>query len=184
MAYIGHTTGKSGTIMDVLEAIRDRRSIRKYKDTPVEEEKVKVILEAGQWAPSASNKQPWHFIVVRDEQMREKLADAHAYGRFMRESPVVIVVLSEPARHPRYYLADPHNAVQNMLLAAYSQGLSTCWMGVRDTDIEPVFRKLLSVPEDIRVICSVSVGYGDQERTSNRRSIDEIVSWESFGGKK
>ncbi|MHA2193291.1 MAG: nitroreductase family protein, partial [Candidatus Thorarchaeota archaeon] len=127
MAYIGHTTSTSGLTMDVLDAIRGRRSIRKYKE--------------------ASNKQPWHFIVVRDKQMREKLADAHVYGRFMKESPVVIVVLGEPVRHPKYNLADPHNAVQNMLLAAYGQGLSTCWMGVRDTDIEPVFRKLLNIPK-------------------------------------
>ncbi|MHA1940046.1 MAG: nitroreductase family protein, partial [Candidatus Thorarchaeota archaeon] len=174
MAYIGHDTSISGLTMDVLEAIRNRRSIRKYKDTAVEEDKLRAILEAGQWAPSASNKQPWHFIVVRDKQMREKLADAHVYGRFMRESPIVIVVLGEPARQPRYNLADPHNAVQNMLLAAYGQGLSTCWMGVRDTDIEPVFRKLLKIPEDVRIVCSVSVGYGDQERTSNRRPIEEI----------
>jgi nitroreductase len=184
MAYIGHASFASRLKMDVHEAIRDRRSIRKYKDTEVEDEKVKEILEAGQWAPSASNKQPWHFIVVRDKDMREKLAKAHAYGRFMKESPVVIVVLGEPARHPRYNLADPHNAVQNMLLAAYAQGLSTCWMGVRDTDIEPVFRKLLNVPDDLRVVCSISVGYGNQERTSNRRSLDELVSWETFGGKR
>jgi nitroreductase len=184
MAYIGHTTSTSGLTMDVLDAIRGRRSIRKYKDTEVEEDKVRAILEAGQWAPSASNKQPWHFIVVRDKQMREKLADAHVYGRFMKESPVVIVVLGEPVRHPKYNLADPHNAVQNMLLAAYGQGLSTCWMGVRDTDIEPVFRKLLNIPKDVRVVCSVSVGYGDQERSSNRRSIEELVSWEAYGGKK
>jgi nitroreductase len=183
MAYIGHDTSISGLTMDVLEAIRNRRSIRKYKDTAVEEDKLRAILEAGQWAPSASNKQPWHFIVVRDKQMREKLADAHVYGRFMRESPIVIVVLGEPARQPRYNLADPHNAVQNMLLAAYGQGLSTCWMGVRDTDIEPVFRKLLKIPEDVRIVCSVSVGYGDQERTSNRRPIEEIVSWEFYAGK-
>jgi nitroreductase len=184
MAYIGHAIFAPRLKMEVLEAIKDRRSIRKYKDIEVEEEKVRKILEAGQWAPSASNKQPWHFIVVRDQQMREKLADAHRYGPFMRESPVVIVVLGEPARHPMYSLADPHNAVQNMLVAAYSQGLSTCWMGVRDTDIEPVFRRLLNIPDDLRVVCSVSVGYGDQERSSNRRSLEEIVSWETFGGKK
>jgi nitroreductase len=184
MAYIGQASLVSGLKMDVLEAIRNRRSIRKYKDTEVEQEKVRTILEAGQWAPSASNRQPWHFIVVRDKQTRENLANAHPYGRFMKQSPVVIVVLGEPSRHPRYNLADPHNAVQNMLLAAYGEGLSTCWMGVRDTDIEPVFRKLLSVPEELRVVCSISVGYGDQERTSNRRSLEEMVSWESFGGKR
>jgi nitroreductase len=169
--------------MDTLEAIRDRRSIRKYKSTPVEEEKVGKILEAGRWAPSASNRQPWHFVVVRDKETREKLADAHAYGRFMAQSPVVIVVLGDPDIHPKYNLADPHNAVQNMLLAAYSLGLGTCWMGVRDTEIEPEFKRLLSIPEKYRVVCSVSVGYPDHERKSTRKSVDEIVSREKFGGK-
>ncbi|MFW9959517.1 MAG: nitroreductase family protein [Candidatus Thorarchaeota archaeon] len=169
--------------MDVIKTIRERRSIRKYKSAEVSEEDVDVILQAGRWAPSASNKQPWHFIVVRNAGLRLKLADAHAYGRFMKESPVVIVVLGDPRKHPRYHLADPHNAVQNMLLAAYAQGLSTCWMGVRDTDIEPAFRELLSVPEDLRVICAVSVGFGDQERTSTRYPLEEIVSWEKYGNK-
>jgi nitroreductase len=169
--------------MDVIQAIRERRSIRKYKSTSVSDENINVILQAGRWAPSASNKQPWHFIVVRNPDLRKRLAEAHSYGRFMSESPVVIVVLGDPEKHPRYYLADPHNAVQNMLLAAYHLGLSTCWMGVRDTEIEPAFKELLSVPKDLRVICAVSVGYGDQERTSTRLPLDEIVSWETYGNK-
>jgi nitroreductase len=169
--------------MDVIKAIRERRSIRKYKSTEVSEENIDIILQAGRWAPSASNKQPWQFIVVQDPALRKKLADAHSNGRFMNESPVVIVVLGDPKKHPRYHLSDPHNAVMNMLLAAYNQGLSTCWMGVRDTEIEPAFRELLKIPKDLRVICAVSVGYGDQERTSTRLPLDEIVSWETYGNK-
>jgi nitroreductase len=168
--------------MDTLEAIRDRRSIRKYKSAPVEEEKLEKILEAGRWAPSASNRQPWHFIVVKDKETRERLADSHGYGRFMAQSPVVIVVLGDPDIHPKYNLADPHNAVQNMLLAAYSLDLGTCWMGVRDTSIEPAFKEILTIPDKYRVVCAVSVGYADHERTSTRKSIDEIVSREKFGG--
>lgn len=170
--------------MNVLKAIKERRSIRKYKPDDVSPEDLNTILEAGRWAPSASNKQPWHFVVVQKKSMRKKLADAHAYGRFMAESPVVIVVLGDPAVHPKYHLADPHNAVQNMLLAAYSLGLGTCWMGVRDTDIEPEFRELLGIPENLRVICSISLGYPDHDRSSTRKTLDEITSWEIYGHKK
>ncbi|MHA2397194.1 MAG: nitroreductase family protein, partial [Candidatus Thorarchaeota archaeon] len=99
--------------MDTIKVIRERRSIRKYKSDEVDEESLQIILQAGRWAPSASNKQPWHFIVIRNQEMRTKLADIHNYGRFMRESPVVIVVLGDPAKHPRYPLADAHQAVQN-----------------------------------------------------------------------
>ena len=170
--------------MDTIKTIRERRSIRKYKSDPVEEEMLHTILQAGRWAPSASNKQPWHFIVIRDKDMRERLADIHDYGRFMRESPVVIVVLGDPKKHPRYHLADPHQAVQNMLLAAQAQGLATCWAGVRDTDLEPKFREALDVPDDMRVVCSIALGHADQERTSTRVPLDEIVSWEKYGSKK
>lgn len=169
--------------MDVVKAIRDRRSIRKYKDTEVADEKIDIILQAGRWAPSASNKQPWHFIVVKNNEMRKRMAEAHPYGRFMAESPVVIVALGDPSKHPRYHLADPHNAVLNMLLAAHNEGLNSCWMGVRDTDIEPKMRELLNIPDDLRVICCVSIGYGNQERTSTRFPLEEIVSWEIFGNK-
>ncbi len=170
--------------MDTIKTIRERRSIRKYKSDAVDDEKLNSILQAGRWAPSASNKQPWHFIVVQDKAMREKLADIHDYGRFMRESPVVIVVLGDPKKHSRYHLADPHQAVQNMLLTAHAQGLSTCWAGVRDTDLEPKFRKALDVPDDLRVVCAVSLGHADQERKSTRFPLEEIVSWEKYGSKK
>lgn len=166
--------------MDTLEAIRHRRSIRSYKSDAVEEEKIEKVLEAGRWAPSASNKQPWHFIVVKDEDTRKKLADIHSYGAFMAESPVVIVALGDPDRHPKYHLCDPHNAVMNMLLAAYDQGLGTCWMGVRDTQYEEKFRKILGIPDNLRVVCSVSMGYPDEDKTSRRRPIDEIVSYDKY----
>lgn len=169
--------------MDVIDAIRNRRSVRKYKSTEITSEKIHTILQAGRWAPSASNKQPWHFIVIREVKMRSELAKAHPYGRFMSESPVVIVVLGDPSKHPRYHLADPHNAVQNMLLAAYAEGLSTCWMGVRDTEVEPAFRKILGIPDELRIICSVSLGFGNEERTSTRLPLEEIVSWEHYGNK-
>ena len=167
--------------MDVLEAIRNRRSIRSYLDKEVEEEKVDIILEAGRWAPSASNKQAWQFIVVRDLEIRKKLAKAHPFGRWMDQSPVVIVVLGDPEIHPKYHLCDPHNAVQNMLLAAFSLGLGTCWMGVRDGAVEPEFRKILNIPENLRVVCAVSVGYSDVDRNSSRQPIENIVSWDKYG---
>jgi nitroreductase len=170
--------------MDTIKAIRNRRSIRKYRSNEVQEEDLQQILQAGRWAPSASNKQPWHFIVIRNKEMRKKLADIHDYGRFMRESPVVIVVLGDPAKHPRYHLADPHQAVQNMLLAAHALGLATCWAGVRDTDLEPQFREVLDVPESLRVICSIALGHADQERNSTRIPLEDITSWEKYGGKK
>ncbi|MFX1561726.1 MAG: nitroreductase family protein [Promethearchaeota archaeon] len=164
-----------------MEAIRNRRSIRQYLTKEVEEEKINAILEAGRWAPSASNRQPWHFIVIRDPKMREQLGAIHPNGSWMKDSPVVIVVLGNPSKHPNYYLCDPHQAVQNMLLAAHSLGLATCWMGVRGKDLELDFKKLLGVPEDIRAICAISIGYSNQKPSSTRLALKNIVSWEKYG---
>ena len=167
--------------MEVIEAIHHRRSIRKYQLKEVEEEKINIMLEAARWAPSASNKQPWHFIVIRDEETRKQMAEIHSHGRFMKDAPVVIVVLGFQDKHPKYYLADPHNAVQNILLSAYSQGLGTCWIGVRDSDFEKEFREILKIPNDVRVVCAVSLGYPNEERESKRFPLSEIVSWEKYG---
>lgn len=166
-----------------MEAIKNRRSIRQYLSREVEEEKIKTILEAAKWAPSSGNRQPWHFIVVRDSETRKKLSEIHPHGSWMKDSPVVIVVLGDPNKNPNYYLCDPHQAVQNLLLAAYSQELSTCWMGVQGKDVETDFKRLLGVPEDLRVICAISVGYSEQTRSSSRLSFDDIVSLERYGEK-
>ncbi|MEM2197333.1 MAG: nitroreductase family protein [Sulfolobales archaeon] len=168
--------------MDVMEAIKTRRSIRRYKSTPVEDEKVIQCLDAARWAPSAMNSQPWEFIVVKDPDMRRKLAEIHRYGRHMAQSPVVIVVLAKPVS--RYWHGDAAVATQNLLLAAHSLGLGTCWMGVIDTEFEEPIKKLLGIPKDLRVLCTVSLGYPDESPTRTRIPLEEKVHWEKYGSKK
>jgi len=168
--------------MSVLEAIRTRRSIRKYdRNRDVEPEKLLACLEAARWAPSASNKQPWHFIVVRSKEKREELARLHPHGKFMAESPVVLVVLGDPQKHEKYFKCDPPIATQNFLLAAHAQGLGTCWMGVVDSPTEEPMRQLLGVPGSLRIICTVSVGYPAEKPEKTRQPLEELVSYESFG---
>jgi nitroreductase len=168
--------------MDVFDAIRNRRSVRTYRRDPVEEEKIVKCLEAARWAPSASNKQPWHFIVVRDEKTRIEMANLHPFGKFMKESPVVLVVLCDPEEHPKYYMYDPCVATQNFLLAAYAQGLGTCWMGMVNVSFEDDMKRLLNIPERMRILCCVSVGYPNESPSSTRKELRNIVSYEKFGG--
>ena len=170
--------------MEFLEVIKGRRSIRKYLPREVEAEKIDAILKAAQWAPSASNKQPWHFIVVQDSKTRSHLGQLHPHGRFMKESPVVIVVLGNPEAHQKYYLCDPHQAVQNILLTAYWLGLGSCWMGVRGASFEDNIKELLGVPEALTIVCTISIGYPNHTRKSTRFPINELVSWEQFGTSK
>ena len=167
--------------MDLFEAIKDRRSIREYSSREVEEEKLNTILEAARWAPSAGNKQPWHFIVVRDAKIRKQFGEMHPHGRWMKDSPVVVAVLGDPEKHQTYYMCDPHQAVQNMLLAAHSLGLSSCWMGVRRHAFEQDFKKLLNIPARMRLICTISIGYSDEKKSKTRFPLKDIVSWEKYG---
>ena len=169
--------------MDLIEAIKTRRSIRRYRETPVEDQKLMECLEAARWAPSADNWQPWAVIIVRNPEARKRLAGIHDWGRFMAESPVVAVFLADPKRSPNFYHGDAAVAVQNFLLAAHSFGLGTCWMGVINTQYEQPIKKLLGVPDDLVVLCTVSVGYPDEKTTSSRRPLGEIVYWERYGVK-
>ncbi|MEM3615258.1 MAG: nitroreductase family protein [Candidatus Methanomethylicia archaeon] len=169
--------------MDVFEAVLKRRSIRRYLDKPVESEKILKCLEAARWAPSAHNSQPWHFIVVRDKAVREKLASIHPFGKHMAYSPVVVVVLADPEKSPIFWQNDVGAAVQNILLTAYSEGLGSCWIGVQYTPFEDEFKKILSIPEKLRIVCAITLGYPAQERTSTRRPLEDMVSIESYGNK-
>lgn len=170
--------------MDAIEAIKTRRSIRKYKQTSVDDQTVVNCLEAARWAPSADNSQPWEFIVVRNSEERKKLAEIHHWGRFMCESPVVVVFLADPRKSPGYYHGDVAVAVQNFLLAAHSYGLGTCWMGVIGTSFEKPIKKLLGVPEELVVLCTVSLGYPDEKPRSSRGRLEDMIHWERYGSKK
>ena len=91
---------------DALSLLKTRRSIRKYKNQPVEKEKIEKCLEAARWAPSASNRQPWEFVIVKEENTRKKLSNIHPYGNFIADSPVVFIPLSNPVLHDKYHLSD------------------------------------------------------------------------------
>jgi nitroreductase len=172
--------------MDVFEAIEKRRSIRNYEPTPVPKEKLEKILEAARLAPSASNRQPRHFIVVTDAEKRKALSGG-MFAKFLRQSPMVIVACGDEKTAPEWYAIDVAIAVENMVLAATGEGLGTCWIGSFD---ENQVRDILRIPKNLRVIVLLAVGYpSDKESLTSkvlrvvrkRKSLDEIVSSEEYG---
>ncbi len=167
--------------MNVLEAIRNRRSVREYESRPVELEKIQVCLEAARWAPSASNKQPWHFLVIQDPDICSKLGQIHPYGKFLAEAPVNLIVLGDTEVHEKYFLSDSAVACQNFLLAAYAQGLSTCWTGAYKTSFEGEIKTLLGIPPHYHITAVVAVGYSNQKPTKDRKELNELVSYEKYG---
>ena len=165
--------------MDVLEAIRDRRSIRRYHRKDVPDEKLMQVLEAGRWAPSAHNSQPRKFIVVKNEKVRRELAQIATYGSFLAEAPVAIAVVIDPSssNHP---VEDGAAATQNMLLAAHAIGLGSCWIGAYGSGYEDRARQILGVSGDKRLLSLISLGYAADRGGTTRIELSKLVSYELY----
>lgn len=162
--------------MKFEEVIEKRRSIRKYKDTPVPREKILKMLEAARIAPSAGHRQPWHFIVVENKATIKKLAKSE----WAAEAPVMIVGLADQSASPGWWGNDLGIALEHIVLAATDLGLGTCWMG--QTGREELVRGLLDIPDGFKVVAVIPVGVPDETPApKERKSLDAIVSWEKFG---
>ena len=174
---------------EVLEAIRNRRSVLRFESTQVEEDKVEAVLEAGRWAPSWINKQPWNFIVIRDQKIKDELGDVvlTTFVQGMKEAPVCIVVTVDTAADPYHYVEDGATATQNMALAAHSLGLNTCWIGVYDlknqkNSVEFKVKKILEIPKNHRVIALLPLGHVKYEvPKKDRKTLQQIIYREKFG---
>jgi len=150
---------------ELVKTIFARRSIRKYTTKPVCKENIKVMLEAAMAAPSASNRQPWHFIVVTDRQTLDKLASAHPYGKMLLEAPLCIAVCGDESVSPGFWMQDCSAASENLLLAAAALGLGAVWLGVhpRESRVSPI-RKVLKIPETIVPLNLIPIGHPAEEK--------------------
>jgi len=165
--------------MDVLEAIRNRRSIRRYHAKDVPDEKLMQVLEAGRWSPSAHNSQCRKFIVVKDQGTRRELARVAPYGAFLTEAPVAIAVVIDPlvSNHP---VEDGAAATQNMLLAAHALGLGSCWIGAYGSGYEDRAREILGIPGDKRLLSLISLGYAADSGGTTRMELGRLVCYERY----
>jgi len=147
--------------MDAMEAILSRRSIRRYTSEKVSDHLIKELLEAAMNAPSASNEQPWHFIVIDDRKILEEIPKFHPYSSMLREAPLAILVCVDLNLGTEGFLVqDGSAATQNLLIAAHAKGLGAVWLGVYPLK-ERIsgMRKLLGIPERILPLALISVGY-------------------------
>ncbi len=160
--------------MEVLEAIKSRRSIRKYAGDRVSDDQIRDILEAGRWAATKGNKQPWEFIILKDEKIRSELAEALPSGKFLAQAPIGIAVAIKSDNSPDAPL-DGAAATQNMLLAAHALGLGACWISVYDTASENEAKRILNIPEDERLLSVISVGYPAEEPQKEKKELAEIT---------
>lgn len=174
--------------MDFYEVIRTRRSVRSYKTDPIPDDVLRRILDAARISPSGSNRQPWKFIIVRDEKIKRKLAVACSNQQFIAEAPVIIVACGYNIHYNRggymrdmSMLVDVSIAFTHLILAARAEGLGTCWIGSFDND---EIKRILNIPEDVNVVAITPLGYPKSSdifvEASSRKSLEEIISTDGY----
>ena len=178
---------------NILDLITSRQSDRKYSDKPVEKEKLDRIIEAGRMSPSACNAQPWKFIVITDNVLIRKVAEAASakligMNSFVAQAPVIIVIVREQPnmsskvggtiKNKDYSLIDIGIATENICLQAKAEGIGSCIIGWFD---ESLLRKLLVVPRSKRIELIITLGYSLSEQREKRRKPPEVtVSYNKY----
>jgi nitroreductase len=165
--------------MEVFEAIRTLLAVRSYQDKPVPDDVVRRVVEAGRMSGSASNRQPWQFIVVQDRDTVRRVAAASPSGRYVAQAPLVIVVAID--KSIRFAVSDASRAIQCMLLAAWGDGVGSNWTGFGG--LEEV-RDLLGIPPELEVLAVLPFGYPAQavgRGRKRRKPLSEIAHRERYG---
>ena len=165
--------------MDTIEAILQRRSIRQYKAEPIPEAHLRQILEAGRHAPSASNRQPWHFVVVREPEQKRRVAAACGQQMWMADADCIVLALGLPATSRNWYRVDVAIALQNIVLAAYSLGYGTCWIGDYR---QPELKSICGIPEDLDIVACTPLGIPAlRPAPRERKSWGQVFSGDRYG---
>jgi nitroreductase len=168
--------------MKIDEAIKNRRSIRKYKEEEFPNSDLDKIMESAMDAPSAGNLQSRRFYIIKDKEVRKTIAKGAYNQNFIYEAPIAVVVCADHRIQARYRsrgiqlysIMDCSASIQNMLLTAYSLGLGSCWISAFD---EEAITEILEVPIHLRPVAIVTLGYADEQPDQRHRvnQIEKIV---------
>jgi nitroreductase len=161
--------------MDALEAIRTRRSIRKYTGEKIPRADLEKIVDTARLAPTGNNKQPWDFIVVTDQAMIDRLKVA---SQWMDKAGAIIAVVMDPSS--RWWIEDASAAVENMLLTCTALGYGACWLEGYTLPREDEFKKLLDIPTSKRLITLVPVGVPAESPSVDKKPLSEVIHWEKY----
>jgi len=166
-----------------METILTRRSIRKYINKPVSESLIGELLKAAMSAPSSGNQQPWHFVIINDRRLLDKVPTFHPYSQMILQAPVAIAICGDLSleKNKGMWVQDCSAATQNLLLAANAKGLGTVWLGVypREERIEGL-RKLLNLPDHVIPLALVPVGYPDEQKPPADRFNEDRVHYNGW----
>lgn len=171
--------------MDALEALISRRSIRKYTTQDIPNDLLQELIKYGMYAPSACNKQPWHFIIIKDRSILKEIAEFHPNARMLKEATCAILVCGDEikAHDKGYWPVDCSAATQNILIAAQALGLGACWLGIYPREERASkMKKLMKLPEHIHAFSLISIGYPAEHPEAKQRfdaSLIHLNSWNS-----
>lgn len=179
--------------MELIDVIKNRRSIRKFEDKKVEREKIEACLEAARLAPSACNSQPWHFIVIDDPEIKDKFckeafSGVYAMTKWAEKAPVLIAAVSDKGsftsrignffRRTEFYLVDQGIACEHLVLRAWDLGLGSCWIGWLNSDKA---EKFFNLPKGKKIEHLIALGYPAETPTPRpRQNLEEIISYNRY----
>ncbi len=163
--------------MDALQAIRKRRSVRRYTGEPIPREDLERIVDAGRFAPSGLNVQPWDFIVVTERDVIEQLKAA---ARWMEKAGAIIAVVLDPTS--RWWREDGSAAIENILIASTALGYGSCWLQGYTESMEKDLKNMLGVPEEKRLLTLIPIGVPAKWPTGKKKPLEEVIHWERYSG--
>jgi nitroreductase len=163
--------------MNALDAIMGRRSIRKYTGKIIPDKDIKTLLKAAMNAPTAHNNMPWHFIVVDDRKILDKIPEYHQYSKMLVNASHAIVVLGDHnLQDTDFWIHDCAAASENILIAAHAMGLGAVWLGVHPgEDLIKGTKELLGIPEHVTPLGIISLGVPDEEKPPRENYNEERV---------
>lgn len=168
--------------LETSEALKNRRSVRKFKDKKVEKKKIIEMIDSARLAPSGKNIQPVEYIVIQNEKKRKEITKIASGGDFIAEAPLCIAVISKKCEHD---IEDGSAATENILISAKAQGLDSCWVAGYKKDYSSGIENYFSLPEDYRLISLLAIGYSDvNPEPPAKKSIEEVIHYENFNKKK
>ena len=164
--------------MNTIEVMKTRRSIRKYQKKEIPNDILMDILDCGRLAPSGHNAQPWRFVVVTDQELKEKLTQITRYGRFIKDAYAVIAVFCE--KNAPCLFEDASAATENIILAAWHYGIGSCWIGSYRREHSKETEKLLNCPDTYELVTMLTIGYPGETPERKKKNLEDLISFNSF----
>jgi nitroreductase len=159
---------------EFLNFLKERRSIRSFQNKEIDDEHLNMILEAGRWAPSASNRQPWQFIIIKNKEILQQISDIAVYGKFFKSAPLAIAIVGKPSESPNWYNVDTSLVSMQMMLMAWSLQIGTCWIGSMDREKA---KNLLGIAKNDYLLTILPFGYikGNIPEPKPRKTLKRIT---------